>query len=111
MDNDIFEVFIEQLRRYVRERLIPAEHETIENDAISPEIVTEMRELGLFGLTIPVEYGGSGMSIHQYVTTTKELCYAAPAYRALIGINSGMMASALKNAGTTAQKILVSKII
>jgi acyl-CoA dehydrogenase len=42
MDADIFEQFIEQLQRYVRERLIPAERETIENDRIPDDILSEM---------------------------------------------------------------------
>ena len=63
MDPEVFEQFIEQLERYVRERLIPAEREVIEADEIPPAIVQEMREMGLFGLTMPEEYGGAGMNI------------------------------------------------
>lgn len=104
MDPDVFEQFIEQLRRYVRERLIPAEREVIETDRIPDAILAEMREMGLFGLTIPEEYGGAGMSIAQYATTIRELSYAMPAFRSIISINIGMVASALKNGGTEAQK-------
>ena len=53
MDPEIFVQFIEQLRRYVRERLIPAEDEVIAQDRIPDEILGEMREMGLFGITIP----------------------------------------------------------
>ena len=59
MDRDIFEAFVEQLDRYVRDRLIPAETEVLETDRVPAEILREMRELGLFGITIPVAYGGS----------------------------------------------------
>ena len=55
MDEDTFEQFAEQLTRYVRERLIPAEAEVIANDRIPDEIVNEMREMGLFGLSVPEE--------------------------------------------------------
>jgi acyl-CoA dehydrogenase len=104
MDPDIFEQFIEQLRRYVRERLIPAEEDVIANDRIPAEIVQEMRDMGLFGITIPEEYGGAGMSISQYIETVKQLSYAAPAYRSTMSINVGMTGSAIKNFGTTEQK-------
>ena len=104
MDDDIFEAFIEQLRRYVRERLIPAEEEVIASDHISDAILNEMRDMGLFGLTIPVEYGGAGMSISQYIETVKQLSYAAPAYRSTVSINIGMTGSAIKNFGTEEQK-------
>ena len=78
MDNDIFEQFTEQLRRYIRERLIPAEKEVLETEMIPEAIMTEMRDLGLFGLTVPDEYGGAGMNIQQYIRTMREFSYAAP---------------------------------
>jgi acyl-CoA dehydrogenase len=104
MDPEIFEAFIEQLRRYVRERLIPAEDDVIANDRIPDDILTEMREMGLFGITIPEEFGGAGMSISQYIETVKQISYAAPAYRSTMSINVGMTGSAIKNFGTAEQK-------
>ena len=65
MDPEVFEQFIEQLRRYVRERLIPAEEQVIAEDRIPDDILAEMRGLGLFGITIPEEFGGAGMNISQ----------------------------------------------
>jgi acyl-CoA dehydrogenase len=104
MDADIFEQFIDQLGRYVRERLIPAEKEILETDKIPEAIVNEMRDLGLFGLTIPEEFGGAGMNISQYIRTIRTLSYAMPCYRSMISINIGMVCSAFKNGGTEAQK-------
>ena len=104
MDNDIFEQFIDQLQRYVRERLIPAERAVIEADRIPDDILAEMRDMGLFGLTIPEEFGGAGMNITQYARTIHVLSYAMPAFRSIISINIGMVCSALKNGGTEAQK-------
>jgi acyl-CoA dehydrogenase len=104
MDNDIFDQFIQQLQRYVRERLIPAERAVIEADRIPDDILAEMRDMGLFGLTIPEEYGGAGMNITQYARTIHVLSYAMPAFRSIISINIGMVCSALKNGGTDAQK-------
>ena len=104
MDADIFEQFIEQLQRYVRQRLIPAERTIIETDEIPADILQEMREMGLFGLTMPEEYGGSGMNITQYARTVHTISYAMPAFRSIISINIGMFCSALKNGGTDAQK-------
>jgi acyl-CoA dehydrogenase len=104
MDNDIFDQFIDQLHRYVRERLIPAERAVIEADRIPDDILAEMRDMGLFGLTIPEEYGGAGMNITQYARTIHVLSYAMPAFRSIISINIGMVCSALKNGGTDAQK-------
>lgn len=104
MDADVFEQFIDQLQRYVRERLIPAERAIIESDRIPDDILAELRDMGLFGLTMPEEYGGAGMNVTQYVRTIHALSYAMPAFRSIISINIGMFCSALKNGGTAAQK-------
>ncbi|MEY3702729.1 MAG: hypothetical protein RLZZ561_349 [Pseudomonadota bacterium] len=104
MDAEIFNQFIEQLHRYVRERLIPAEKQVLETDRIPDDILDEMRQLGLFGLTMPEEFGGAGMNIQQYVRTIRELSYAMPCYRSITSINIGMVCSALKNGGTEEQK-------
>ena len=53
MDPDVFDQFFEQLDRYVRERLIPAEKDVIANDRVPDDILSEMKEMGLFGLTVP----------------------------------------------------------
>lgn len=104
MDPETFEAFVDQLDRYVRERLIPAEPEVLETDTVPPAILDEMRGLGLFGITIPESHGGAGMNVSQYVETIRRLAYAAPAYRSALSIGVGMVASALKNGGTDAQK-------
>ncbi|WBH18333.1 acyl-CoA dehydrogenase family protein [Sphingomonas radiodurans] len=104
MDAETFDQFIDQLRRYVRDRLIPAEKEIIETDTIPPAIIDEMREMGLFGITIPEEYGGAGMNIAQYTRTIRELAYAMPCFRSIISITIGMVTSALKNGGTREQR-------
>ena len=104
MDADSFEQFMEQLERYVRERLLPAERATIESDAVPEDILTEMKEMGLFGLTVPAEYGGAGLSTSQYARVVKAMAYAAPAFRSIFSINVGMFNSAIKNGGTEAQK-------
>ena len=104
MDPEIFEQFIDQLERYVRERLIPAERDVIDNDRVPDDILQEMKDMGLFGLTVPEEFGGAGLNISQYAQTVKTMSYAAPAFRSIFSINVGMFNSAIKNGGTEAQK-------
>ncbi|WP_295631780.1 acyl-CoA dehydrogenase family protein, partial [Novosphingobium sp.] len=104
MDADVFEQFIDQLKRYVRDRLLPAEAQVIADDRIPDDLLAEMRDMGLFGLTMPVEYGGSGMNVSQYVETIRVLSYALPAYRSITSINLGMVCSALVKSGTEEQK-------
>ena len=104
MDADVFDQFIDQLKRYVRDRLLPAEAQVIADDRIPDDLLAEMRDMGLFGLTMPVEYGGSGMNVSQYVETIRVLSYALPAYRSITSINLGMVCSALTKSGTDEQK-------
>ncbi|USA39324.1 acyl-CoA dehydrogenase family protein [Pelagerythrobacter marinus] len=104
MDPEIFQQFIDQLERYVRERLIPAEEEVIANDAVPEPILQEMREMGLFGLTVPEEFGGAGLNTSQYARVVQAMAYAAPAFRSIFSINVGMFNSAIKNGGTSQQQ-------
>jgi len=104
MDTETFEQFAEQLQRYVRERLIPAEKDVIEQDRVPEDILNEMREMGLFGISVPEEYGGAGLNTWQYARVVNIMSYAAPAFRSIFSINVGMFASALKNGGTEAQR-------
>jgi acyl-CoA dehydrogenase len=104
MDGDVFAAFIDQLQRYVRERLIPAEKTIEETDLIPDDILSEMRDMGLFGLTIPETYGGAGMNVSQYIETIRTLSFAMPCFRSIISINIGMVCSAITKSGTEAQK-------
>lgn len=104
LDGEIFASFLDTLRRFVRERLVPAEAEVIASNRVPDPLLDEMRALGLFGLTIPARYGGYGVSIDQYVEAVLELAWAAPAFRSALSIGSGMVTTALMNDGTEAQR-------
>ena len=52
MDEDTYNLFLDTLKRYVKERMVPAENEVIEANEIPAHIIEEMQELGLFGLNI-----------------------------------------------------------
>lgn len=104
MDADTFAQFLDQLERYVRTRLIPAEPEVIAHDKVPDEILDEMKDMGLFGLTIPQEHGGAGLNTSQYAQVVYTMAYAAPAFRSIFSINVGMFNSALKNGGTPEQQ-------
>ena len=62
-DPETLDQLISLIERFVRERLIPAEDQLAEEGKLPAEILKEMRELGLFGLTIPEEYGGLGLTM------------------------------------------------
>lgn len=104
MDADIYDAFMDQLQRYVRERLIPAEDQLEELGRVPDDILAEMRDMGLFGVTMPEQYGGAGMNVSQYVGFIREIAYASPAYRSIVSINIGMVCKSLVGFGTEQQK-------
>ena len=57
------QMLIDQVRRFVREKCVPIEAKVGEEDRVPDAIIAEMRELGLFGISIPTEYGGLGLSM------------------------------------------------
>ncbi|HWD31579.1 acyl-CoA dehydrogenase family protein [Pseudomonas caricapapayae] len=103
-DQETLTLLLDSLSRFVRERLVPAEHEVAEHDRIPASIIEEMRELGLFGLCIPQDYDGLGLSMEEEVLVAFELGKTSPAFRSLIGTNNGIGSQGLIIDGTEAQK-------
>ena len=103
-DAEVLNALVEVVRRFVRERLLPAEARVEEDNAIPPEIIAEMRTLGLFGMSIPEEHGGLGLTMEEEVLVAFELGYASPAFRSVIGTNNGIGSQGIIVDGTEAQK-------
>ncbi|KRW94189.1 acyl-CoA dehydrogenase family protein [Paracoccus sp. MKU1] len=104
MDPDTLAQLCATLRRFVDEQLIPAEAGVAETDAIPERIVAGMRELGLFGLTAPEEYGGLGLTMEEEVMAIFELGRAAPAFRSMFATNVGIGMQGIAIDGTPEQK-------
>ncbi|MCX8572396.1 MULTISPECIES: acyl-CoA dehydrogenase family protein [Hyphomicrobiales] len=103
-DASLLEALTHTVQRFVRERLVPAEARVEEENAIPAELIDEMRELGLFGLSIPEEFGGLGLTMEEEVTVAFELGYTSPAFRSVIGTNNGIGSQGIIVDGTEAQK-------
>jgi acyl-CoA dehydrogenase len=103
-DAETLGLLIDSIRRFVRERLIPAEVEVTEADAMPAAIVHEMREMGLFGYALPREYGGLGLSTEEQMHVSFELCYASPVFRSYVGTNNGIGGMGIVIDGTPEQK-------
>lgn len=103
-DRDLMDALTGTVRRFVRERLIPAEARLEEENTIPADLVNEMRELGLFGMSIPEEFGGLGLTMEEEVTVAFELGYTSPAFRSVIGTNNGIGSQGIIVDGTEAQK-------
>ena len=103
-DADTREQLIETVRRFVAERLRPIEAQVSEDDAIPEEILDEMKALGLYGLSIPEEYGGLDLSMEDECLVAIELGRASPAFRSAFGTNVGIGSQGLVMFGTDDQK-------
>ncbi len=95
---------IDTVGRFVNERLIPLEEQVANDDLIPSEVIDEMKELGLFGLTIPIEYGGLGLNTYEECLVVLQLGRTAPAFRSIFGTNNGIGSQGLVMDGTQDQK-------
>jgi alkylation response protein AidB-like acyl-CoA dehydrogenase len=102
-DPDVRAEIIETVRRFVAKEVIPVASEMEHDDRYPTEIVAQMRELGLFGVTIPEAYGGLGLDLLTYIGVIEELAYG---WMSLTGvINTHTMAAILiMTQGTETQK-------
>ncbi|HWT13878.1 MAG TPA: acyl-CoA dehydrogenase family protein [Allosphingosinicella sp.] len=104
LDPESFELLIDTVRRFVAERLRPLEERVDREDEVPAEVVAEMREMGLFGLSIPEEYGGLGLTMAEEVRVALEFGRTTPAFRSVFGTNVGIGSQGLVMAGSDAQK-------
>ncbi|MDR3512203.1 MAG: acyl-CoA dehydrogenase family protein [Caulobacteraceae bacterium] len=104
LDTETRDQLIEAVRRFVAERLRPIEAQVAENDLVPDDVVAEMRDLGLFGLSIPEAYGGLGLSMEEECLVAIELGRTSPAFRSVIGTNVGIGSQGLVMFGTDEQK-------
>lgn len=103
-DTETLQLLLDSLRQFVNEVLIPRENEVAETDAIPSDIVDQMREMGLFGLTIPEAYGGLGVTMEEEVNIAFELGRTSPAFRSYIGTNNGIGSIGILLDGTEEQR-------
>jgi acyl-CoA dehydrogenase len=104
LDVETRDQLIDTVRRFVTDRLRPLEAQVSENDGIPDDVLAEMRALGLYGLTIPEEYGGLDLSMEDECLVGIELGRASPAFRSAFGTNVGIGSQGLVMFGTPEQK-------
>jgi acyl-CoA dehydrogenase len=103
-DRETQNLLVDSVRRFVAGRLIPNERQVADSDEVPPQIVAEMRALGLFGLSLPEAYGGLGLTMEEEVLVAFELARTSPAFRSLVGTNNGIGSQGIVLDGTEEQK-------
>lgn len=103
-DPETLQILLDSIRQFVNQELIPRENEVAETDNIPADIVQQMKDMGLFGLTIPEEYGGLGVTMEEEVNIAFELGRTSPAFRSYIGTNNGIGSIGILLDGSEEQK-------
>ena len=104
LDPETFDLLLDTVRRFVDKRLRPLEAEVEAQDAVPEAVIAEMRELGLFGLSIGEEYGGLGLNMLEEAHLAIAFGHTTPAFRSVFGTNVGIGSQGLVMAGSDAQK-------
>ncbi len=104
LDLETRDQLVDTVRRFVTERLRPIEAEVAEANAVPEPVIREMRELGLFGLSIPEAYGGLDLSMEDECLVIFEMGKTSPAFRSEFGTNVGIGSQGLVMFGTDEQK-------
>jgi len=92
------------VRRFVKNDLEPLSQQVDETGTIPEAVVQKMRDLGLFGLAIPEEYGGMGLSTLGECVLSEEMGRVNAAFRSRFGTNNGIGSQGIMIDGTPLQK-------
>lgn len=103
-DEHSFGIFLENIRRFVREDAIPLEDEVERTDEVPEALVQKMRSNGFFGWSIPEAHGGAGLTTEELVLAALEISQCSVAFRARVGTNTGIGSEGIVVDGTEEQK-------
>jgi alkylation response protein AidB-like acyl-CoA dehydrogenase len=102
-DQETRDALVDTVRRFVARDVMPVASEMEHADEYPESIVATMKDLGLFGITIPEQYAGLGLDLLTYIGVVEELSYG---WMSLSGVvNTHTIAASIINAnGTEEQK-------
>jgi len=81
---------VDTVRRFVKKELDPISRQVEEEDQLPEEVVQRMRDLGLFGVSIPKQYGGLGLGALGVCMVVEEMSKTNACFRTRIGTNTGI---------------------
>lgn len=101
---ETFTKLLADVRHFVHTECKPLEEQVDRTDEIPEALVERMRTMGLFGHSIPVAYGGAGLSTEELALVNIEVSQVATTFRARFGGNTGIASESLVVDGTAEQK-------
>jgi len=93
-----------RIRDFVKNTLDPLSLQVEKEENIPEEIVADIRKLGLFGMPVPKEYGGLGLTTVEEMLVYEELTQTNACYRSRIGTSNGIGSMGIVYDGTEEQK-------
>jgi alkylation response protein AidB-like acyl-CoA dehydrogenase len=102
-DPEVRREIIETVRRFVAREVIPVASQFEHEDRFPADIVAQMRELGLFGITIPEAHGGLGLDLLTYIGVIEELAYGWMSLTGIVNTHT-MVATLLMHHGDEEQQ-------
>jgi acyl-CoA dehydrogenase len=104
VNEDDFSEILREVRRFVRNEVVPLEAQIDERDEVPERLREQAKAMGLYGFALPEAHGGAGMTMEQEVRLAFELGYTTPAFRSLFGTNNGIAGHVLLEGGTPEQQ-------
>ena len=104
MDDIELDDVLATVRAFVRTQVVPLEEQIDRTDEVPEHVREQAKKMGLYGFTIPEEFGGLGLDVVQESRLVFELGWTTPALRSLFGTNNGIAGHVLMDGGTQAQK-------
>ncbi len=99
-----FEDYLAAVREVSQTVLRPAEDRLTRADGVPEDLTTALKEMGLFGISIPEEYGGLACTMEEQVLLTFEFCQASCVYRSRFSTTIGLTSQAILDFATEDQK-------
>ncbi len=104
MQDDEFTAVRDAVRDFIRAEVMPREAQIEENDEVPADVRSKAAAMGLFGYTLPAEFGGMDATVLQDVRLAIEFGYTSLAFRSMFGTNNGIAGQVLVNYGSAAQQ-------
>ena len=98
------ELFRSTVRDFATENIAPLVRQMDEEQHFAPELIPQLFNLGLMGIEVPIEYGGSGGTFFEAVLAVEAISAVDPSIGVLVDVQNTLCVNALLRWGTEAQK-------
>ena len=97
-------MLMDQVRQFARAEIAPKAAEIDREGRFPMEIVKQLGEMGLLGMMVPEEWGGSGMDTVSYAMAMEEISAACASTGVIMSVNNSLVCAPIEKWGTDAQK-------